>query len=67
MKYHKCKRCQLNYVTVDEEICKVCLEQQSKGFCEQDERELCPFCYKNYVGYDQLMCKKCWEKRNKKQ
>ena len=64
MKYRKCPRCELNYVTGDEQLCKVCLKELQFGNEEEEiDLELCPFCYKNYVDADQLMCDKCAAKR----
>lgn len=43
MKFVKCPRCELNYITESEKYCKVCLREM-KGDGAQDEVELCSVC-----------------------
>lgn len=43
MKFVKCPRCELNYITESERFCKVCLREMN-GDSEQDEVELCSIC-----------------------
>ena len=43
MKFIKCPRCELNYMTESERYCKVCLREMN-GDGEQDEVELCSVC-----------------------
>ncbi|MCH5286289.1 MAG: hypothetical protein J1E43_02615 [Christensenellaceae bacterium] len=43
MKFVKCPRCELNYITESERYCKVCLREM-KGDGAQDEVELCSVC-----------------------
>ena len=43
MKFVKCPRCELNYMTESERYCKVCLREMN-GDGEQDELELCSVC-----------------------
>lgn len=43
MKFVKCPRCELNYMTESERYCKVCL-RELKGDGAQDEIELCSVC-----------------------
>ena len=43
MKFVKCPRCELNYITESEKYCKVCLREM-KGDSVQDEIELCSVC-----------------------
>ena len=43
MKFVKCPRCELNYITESERYCKVCLREM-KGDNAQDEIELCSVC-----------------------
>lgn len=43
MKFIKCPRCELNYMTESERYCKVCLREMN-GDGEQDELELCSVC-----------------------
>lgn len=43
MKFVKCPRCELNYITESERYCKVCLREM-KGDNSQDEVELCSIC-----------------------
>ena len=43
MKFVKCPRCELNYITESERYCKVCMREM-KGDSVQDEVELCSVC-----------------------
>ena len=43
MKFVKCPRCELNYITESERYCKVCLREMN-GDSAQDEIELCSVC-----------------------
>jgi len=43
MKLRKCPRCDLNYITEHEKICKVCLREM-KGESSREEVELCSIC-----------------------
>lgn len=43
MKLVKCPRCELNYITEDEQYCKVCLREM-KGDAPREEIELCSVC-----------------------
>ena len=43
MKFIKCPRCELNYMTESERFCKVCLREMN-GDGAQDEVELCSVC-----------------------
>lgn len=43
MKFVKCPRCELNYMTESERYCKVCLREMN-GDVEQEEVELCSVC-----------------------
>ena len=69
MKYKKCPRCGLNYILLNEEICKVCrdeIDRKKSIFDDEDYDELiCPYCDKNPIGIDEIMCGQCRAKRNK--
>lgn len=41
MKYIKCPRCELNYITPDKELCDVCLRQVSG---KDSDAEFCCIC-----------------------
>ena len=43
MRLVKCPRCELNYITEEEEYCKVC-KREMKGESQRDEVELCTVC-----------------------
>ena len=43
MKLVKCPRCDLNYITEAEKLCKVCIREM-KGSRSDDELELCSVC-----------------------
>ena len=69
MKYKKCPRCGLNYILLDEEVCKVCLDEMAgrKSIFDEDDGDLiCPYCEKNVMGIDDIMCAQCRAKRSKK-
>ena len=69
MKYKKCPRCGLNYILLDEELCKVCMDEIAgrKSIFDEDDGELiCPYCEKNVMGIDDIMCEQCRAKRCKK-
>lgn len=43
MNLHLCPRCELNYITANEKLCKICLREM-KGGAPKDEVELCSIC-----------------------
>lgn len=43
MVFHKCPRCELNYITDDEKLCSVC-RREVKGEHDHDSVELCSEC-----------------------
>lgn len=71
MKYKKCPRCGLNYILMDDELCKVCrdeLECKKSIFDDESYDELiCPYCDKNPIGIDDIMCAQCRAKRKSNQ
>ena len=69
MKYKKCDRCELNYVTLQQKYCAVCLAQMQGKKEDFDEIawDTCPYCEKNVLKNGEEMCRHCFEKRQKKQ
>ena len=70
MGYVKCPRCDLNYISEEQEYCDVCKAELKKGpkllFANDDEEEidpeateLCPICKQNYIRANEEMCKAC--------
>lgn len=69
MKYTKCPRCGLNYVTENQQVCSVCqdeLEGRKSIFDDDFDEIICPICGRNKIGFDDLMCQQCYLKRSKK-
>ena len=70
MKYKKCPRCGLNYILLDEELCKVCLDEMAgrKSIFDEvgDSDLICPYCEKRLMGIDDVMSSECLAKRSKK-
>ena len=64
-KYKLCPRCELNYITEDEDLCDVCKAQldNSEDLFEDDDEELCPICGQNLVEPGEKYCAECLEKR----
>ena len=67
-KYKKCPRCELNYITQDQDMCDICkaeLGLDSKivlldDIIDDDEPlKLCPVCKTAYIGLDEDMCESC--------
>ncbi len=58
MKLVLCPRCELNYITGDEQYCKVCL-QEMKGVVRPEEVELCSICNENPVLPGRDICAFC--------
>jgi hypothetical protein len=65
MGYKKCSRCDLNYISDEEELCFVCKAQLHIGDAklledEDDEfLEICPVCHINFISEDEEMCQSC--------
>ncbi|MBO4695570.1 MAG: hypothetical protein J5656_06645 [Clostridia bacterium] len=68
--YRKCPRCDLNWITDDEELCEVCKAElgiKSKIVLLEDDDstasafggKLCPICGINYISEDEDMCDTC--------
>ncbi len=53
-----CPRCELNYITGDEQYCKVCL-QEMKGVVQAEETELCSICNENPALPGRDVCAFC--------
>lgn len=70
MKYKRCPRCGLNYITQDQSLCKVCSDElagRKSIFDEENFGEfVCPFCEKNPIDIDDIMCAECRAKRGKR-
>ena len=68
MKYKKCPRCELNYITADEKICTVCKDELSgkKSIFDEEEQLICPFCQRNCLTPQELMCSACRAKRERR-
>ena len=70
MKYRRCPRCQLNYITEDSQLCSVCMDEMEgkRSIFDEDSTQelLCPYCEKNTMGIDDIMCAECREKRIRK-
>lgn len=69
MKYKKCPQCGLNYILLNEDICKVCKDESEgkKSIFDRDQFNdfICPYCGKNQMDIDDVMCKQCRNKRFK--
>lgn len=63
MRFVKCPRCDLNYITESERYCKVCLREM-KGDSEQDEVELCSVCNEAPALPGRDMCLFCLKEMN---
>lgn len=70
MKYKRCPRCGLNYILLNDQLCKVCCDEidgKKSIFDEENFGELiCPYCEKNILDIDDVMCAQCRAKRDKK-
>lgn len=72
-KYKKCSRCELNYISKEEQYCDVCkadLKLAPSPFIDEIEDEeidgvLCPVCKLNYISFDESVCAVCREKSEK--
>ncbi|MDR0696904.1 MAG: zinc ribbon domain-containing protein [Christensenellaceae bacterium] len=62
-KYRKCPRCEVNYITDQNEYCDICLAEMSGLVLnidvEEDELELCAKCHQNYVADGERFCESC--------
>ena len=68
MKYKKCARCGLNYVTEDMELCDICRREirGEKDPFDDISYDVCPFCEKNFLFGGEEMCASCRARRMKK-
>lgn len=70
MKYKKCPRCGLNYILIDQQMCKVCYDELSgkKSIFDEEtfDQLICPYCEKNVMDIDDIMCAQCRARRGKK-
>lgn len=64
IKYKLCPKCELNWITEEQDICDIC-KQLTKGETdiyddiEEDELVLCPICNMNYILESEEMCENC--------
>jgi len=63
MRFVKCPRCDLNYITESERYCKVCLREM-KGDGGQEEVELCSICNEAPALPGRDMCLFCLKEMN---
>ena len=63
MKFVKCPRCELNYITESERYCKVCLREM-KGSHVEDEMELCSVCNAAPALPGRDVCLSCLKEMN---
>lgn len=69
-KYKKCPRCELNYITEDQDLCDVCKAEMKIGGFElledEDEDRVCPICHINYLEPGEKICAECRETKAEK-
>lgn len=71
-KYIKCPRCELNWITEEQEYCDVCKAELKMGGItllddEEDEEErICPVCHINYLEDGEKICSECRDKKASK-
>ena len=71
-KYKLCPRCDLNYITEDDDLCDVCKGNTQEINLDDDEiiteaeMLLCPICSQNYISEDEKACSECLAKINAK-
>lgn len=61
-KYIKCPRCELNWITEEQEYCDVCKAEMNIGsfsLLEEEEDMLCPKCKQNYLEPGETICAFC--------
>lgn len=64
-KYKKCDRCELNYIPVEEDYCKVCKQEMKlEKADETEDLEICPVCGVNYMSSNQTTCDDCSKKKS---
>ena len=63
MRFVLCPRCELNYITGSEELCKVCLQEIHGGAAPEPE-ELCSVCNENPVIPGRDICEACLRELN---
>ncbi len=63
MRFVLCPRCELNYITGSEELCKVCLQEIRGGSIPEPE-ELCSVCNENPVIPGRDICEACLREMN---
>lgn len=64
MKYRKCSRCGLNWITSADDFCRVCLDELHgvKSIFDVDDEcdpPLCPLCNVNPLVGDEPVCAAC--------
>ncbi len=69
MKYSRCSRCELNYVSSGETYCELCKREMSGKYSDDDiniDENICPYCEKYKLEYGEEMCSHCAEKKTAK-
>lgn len=67
-----CSRCELNWISDDEEYCPVCKADLgleggiTLNLKSEDDEKLCPICQENYIEADEIMCDECRKKKESK-
>lgn len=62
MKYRKCPRCGLNWISQTDEYCKVCIDELrgvKSIFDEDTEPQICPVCNVSPLVGDEPVCRRC--------
>ena len=66
MGFIKCPRCELNYISEEEQFCSVC-KREMKGESREDPFELCSICNENPVMPGKDVCLLCYKEMNQQQ
>ena len=66
MGFIKCPRCELNYISEEEQFCSVC-KREMKGESREDPFELCSICNENPVMPGKDVCLICFKEMNQQQ
>ena len=69
MKYNRCVRCELNYITEGEIYCEICKKELNGKYNYEDiniNENICPYCEKNKLEYGEEICSYCKNKKFKK-
>ena len=66
MGFIKCPRCELNYISEEEQFCSVCTREM-KGESREDPFELCSICNENPVMPGKDVCLICFKEMSQQQ